>query len=70
VSMALTRFRMAWRWNGGPAVLQSRATDDTGYVQPARAELIAKRGLKAFYHFNGITSWSITENGEIKHVYA
>ena len=28
LSMALTRFRMAWRWNGGPAVLQSRATDD------------------------------------------
>jgi sulfane dehydrogenase subunit SoxC len=70
LSMALTRFRMAWRWNGGPAVLQSRATDDTGYVQPTRAELIAKRGTKAFYHFNGITSWSIAENGEVKHVYA
>jgi sulfane dehydrogenase subunit SoxC len=68
--MALTRFRLAWRWNGGPAVLQSRATDDTGYVQPTRAELIAKRGDKAFYHFNGITSWSIAENGEVKHVYA
>ena len=70
LSMALTRFRMAWRWNGRPAVLQSRATDDTGYVQPTRAELIAKRGTKAFYHFNGITSWSIAENGEVKHVYA
>jgi sulfane dehydrogenase subunit SoxC len=70
LSMALTRFRMAWRWKGGPAVLQSRATDDTGYVQPTRAELIAKRGNKAFYHFNGITSWSIAENGEVKHVYA
>src|SRR6266700_104180 len=43
LSKALTRFRMAWRWNGGPAVVQSRATDDTGYVQPTRAELIAKR---------------------------
>jgi sulfane dehydrogenase subunit SoxC len=70
LSMALTRFRLAWRWNGGPAVLQSRATDDTGYVQPTRAELIAKRGNKALYHFNGITSWSIAENGEVKHVYA
>ena len=70
LSMALTRFRMAWRWNGGPAVLQSRATDDTGYVQPTRAELIANRGTKAFYHFNGITSWGIAENGEVKHVYA
>jgi len=68
--MALTRFRMAWHWIGGPAVLQSRATDDTGYLQPTRAELIANRGTKAFYHFNGITSWGISENGEVKHVYA
>src|SRR5437773_1288479 len=70
LSMALTRFRMAWHWIGGPAVLQSRATDDTGYLQPTRAELIANSGTKAFYHFNGITSWGIAENGEVKHVYA
>src|SRR5262249_44617673 len=49
LSVALTRFRMPWRWNGAPAVLQSRATDETGYVQPTRAELIAKRGTKAVY---------------------
>ncbi|MBI2724750.1 MAG: sulfite dehydrogenase [Polaromonas sp.] len=70
LSMALTRFRMAWRWNGGPAVLQCRAIDETGAVQPTRADLIAKRGTKAVYHFNGITSWSINESGEVKHVYA
>ena len=70
LSMALTRFRTAWRWNGGSAVLQSRATDDTGYVQPTRAELIANRGTKAVYHFNAITGWGIAENGEVKHVYA
>jgi sulfane dehydrogenase subunit SoxC len=68
--MALTRFRLAWRWNGGPAILQSRATDETGYVQPLRAELIAKRGNKALYHFNGVTSWGVAENGEVTHVYA
>jgi sulfane dehydrogenase subunit SoxC len=70
LSMALTRFRIPWRWNGGPAVLQSRATDETGYVQPTRAELIAKRGNKTIYHFNGITSWGVGESGEVKHVYA
>jgi sulfane dehydrogenase subunit SoxC len=70
LSMALTRFRIPWRWEGGPAVLQSRATDETGYVQPTRAELVAKRGSKALYHFNGVTSWGITESGEVKHVYA
>ena len=67
---ALTRFRTPWRWDGGPAVLQSRATDASGYVQPTRAALIAERGTKTFYHFNGITSWAIGEHGEVRHVYA
>jgi len=70
LSMALTRFRVPWQWSGGPAILQSRATDESGYVQPTRAELIARRGAKAFYHFNGVTSWGVTEIGEVKHVYA
>jgi sulfane dehydrogenase subunit SoxC len=67
---ALTRFRIPWRWDGGPAVLQSRATDASGYVQPTRAALIAERGTKTFYHFNGITSWAVGEHGEVRHVYA
>jgi sulfane dehydrogenase subunit SoxC len=68
--MAVTRFRAAWRWGGGPAVLQSRATDDSGYMQPSRSKLIADRGGRGAYHFNGITSWSVAESGEVKHVYA
>ena len=68
--MALTRFRLPWRWDGGPAVLQSRATDETGYVQPTRSQLIARRSGKTIYHFNGITSWSVAAGGEVKHVYA
>ena len=43
LSKAFARFRIPWRWDGGPAVLQSRATDASGYVQPTRAELIARR---------------------------
>jgi sulfane dehydrogenase subunit SoxC len=70
LSMALTRFRIPWHWDGGPAVLQSRATDESGYIQPTRSELIAKRGSKTIYHFNGITSWDVAANGEVKHVYA
>src|SRR5712675_2550986 len=54
LSKALTRFRLPWRWNGGPAVLQSRATDASGYVQPTRAALIDRRGPSGVYHFNGI----------------
>jgi sulfane dehydrogenase subunit SoxC len=70
LAKALTRFRVAWRWNGGPAILQSRATDESGYVQPTRAALIAERGMRTIYHFNGIASWAVGENGEVTHVYA
>jgi len=70
LAKALTRFRLAWRWNGGPAILQSRATDSSGYVQPTRAALIAERGTRTIYHFNGITSWAVGEHGEVRHVYA
>jgi sulfane dehydrogenase subunit SoxC len=31
----LTRFRIDWTWNGERALLQSRVTDDTGYVRPS-----------------------------------
>jgi sulfane dehydrogenase subunit SoxC len=70
LSMALTRFRMPWRWSGGPAILQSRVTDESGYVQPTRAAMIAKRGNRTIFHANAITSWGISDKGEVKHVYA
>jgi sulfane dehydrogenase subunit SoxC len=66
---ALTRFRLPWRWNGGPAVLQSRATDEAGNEQPTRTKLLAERGPAAAYHFNGIASWGVSDKGEVKHVY-
>ena len=77
---AFVRFRMPWRWDGQPAVLQSRAFDEAGNVQPTRAEFVAARGQTdkplttplAFpnQHYNSITSWGIDSKGEIKHVYA
>jgi sulfane dehydrogenase subunit SoxC len=70
LSKALTRFRMPWRWNGGPAVLQSRATDETGYMQPTREKMIAARGSRTIYHSNAITTWAVSDKGEVKHVYA
>jgi sulfane dehydrogenase subunit SoxC len=65
---ALTRFRMAWRWDGSPAVLMSRAVDDTG-VQPTRSQLVAEKGLQVSYHNNSIQCWSVAANGEISNVY-
>ena len=67
---APVRFRVAWHWNGGPAILQSRATDDTGMVQPTRAQFAAERGLRGVYHYNAIASWRIDEKGEATNVYA
>lgn len=70
LSKALTRFRAAWEWNGGPALLQSRATDDTGMVQPTRAQFVADRGLRGQYHYNAIASWRIDEKGEASNAFA
>ena len=63
---AHTRFRHLWRWDGAETEIMSRATDDTGYVQPARAALRAVRGRRARrYHLNPITAWSIRPNGQV-----
>jgi sulfane dehydrogenase subunit SoxC len=68
--MALTRFRIPWQWDGRPAVLQSRTVDGSGYIQPSRDQLITERGARTIYHYNGITSWGVSANGELSHVYA
>jgi len=67
---ALTRFRMAWRWNGGPAVLMSRAIDETGAVQPTRDALLGKRGAAYRYHYHAVQSWAVSATGEVRNVYA
>jgi sulfane dehydrogenase subunit SoxC len=67
---ALTRFRMAWQWSGAPSVLKSRATDDTGAVQPTRDALVAAHGTNVSYHYNAIQAWQVEATGEVKNVYA
>jgi sulfane dehydrogenase subunit SoxC len=63
--LAFTRFRLPWRWDGKPAAIASRATDETGYIQPTREELIAARGTNSGYHFNGIKIWKISADGSV-----
>ena len=65
-----TRFRLHWRWNGQEAILQSRCTDDTGYQQPTRENLLAVRGKHSFYHYNGIQSWKVSKDGRIINIQA
>ena len=70
LTRALTRFRLPWRWDGKPAVIQSRAVDETGYVQPTLAELLAVRGENYFYHNNAIWPWRISSDGEVTNALA
>jgi sulfane dehydrogenase subunit SoxC len=65
LTRALTRFRLPWHWDGKPAVIQSRATDETGYVQPTLAELLGVRGDNSVYHNNAIWPWRIADSGEV-----
>jgi sulfane dehydrogenase subunit SoxC len=62
---AFTRFRLPWQWDGGPAILQSRCTDETGYVQPSKEALIEARGLNSQYHYNGIKLWKVMPDGSV-----
>lgn len=66
----LTRFNIDWVWDGSPAILQSRAIDETGYVQPKINELREVRGTKSIYHNNAIQSWKVAESGELSNVQA
>lgn len=68
LSKALTRFNIDWIWDGKPAIIQSRAMDDTGFVQPTYKLLRAVRGTRSIYHNNAIQSWLVQENGEVKNV--
>ena len=65
LTRALTRFRLPWQWDGQPAVIQSRAVDEKGYVQPTFAELLKVRGENSFYHNNAIQPWRIDAAGDV-----
>jgi sulfane dehydrogenase subunit SoxC len=64
----LTRFSADWVWDGKPALIQSRATDDTGYVQPSSRQLRAVRGTRSIYHNNAMQTWLVKESGEVGNV--
>ena len=62
------RFYFEFEWSGQPLLLQSRAIDSTGYVQPTKNELRAVRGTNSIYHNNGIQTWHVMQNGEVENV--
>jgi sulfane dehydrogenase subunit SoxC len=64
---AATRFTLPWRWEGEETSLQSRCTDESGYVQPTREALLAVRGKNAVDHYNGIKVWYVRKDGMVSH---
>lgn len=65
---SLTRFYVDFDWNGQEMLIQSRAMDSTGYVQPTKDELRKVRGVNSIYHNNGIQTWHVRPNGETENV--
>ena len=65
LSKALARFTIPWRWDGKPAFLESRAVDETGFVQPTLAALRQVRGTSSVYHNNAIQTWQVKPDGSI-----
>jgi sulfane dehydrogenase subunit SoxC len=66
--MAATRFYVDFDWRGEELMIQSRAIDDTGYVQPTKEELRQVRGVNSIYHNNGVQTWLVRANGEVENV--
>jgi sulfane dehydrogenase subunit SoxC len=65
---AHTQFKFLWQWKGDETEILSRATDETGYLQPTMQQLIAARGESmGGYHLNPITAWYIRRDGQVLH---
>lgn len=68
-SKSFTRFRLPWEWNGTRVLLQSRAIDEKGNVQPSRTAWLAQYMPRQRYHNNAIQTWEIAANGSVANVY-
>ncbi len=68
LSKSLTRFEFDWDFSGSEAILQSRAVDDSGHVQPTYAQYRAVRGNESVYHNNAIQSWGVDAEGQVTNV--
>jgi sulfane dehydrogenase subunit SoxC len=62
---AHTRFEYMWQWDGRATTLMSRATDETGYVQPTLDTYRRVRGPATSYHHNAIRTWNVAGDGTV-----
>ena len=69
IAKSLTRFRLPWEWDGSRVLLQSRAIDEKGNVQPTREALFSKLAPQQRYHNHSIQTWAIEADGSVTNVY-
>ena len=65
---SMHRFYYEFDWDGSPLLLQSRAVDSMGHVQPTKEALRKVRGTNSIYHNNGIQTWAVNADGEAENV--
>ncbi len=65
LSKSTVRFRHLWDWDGRETVILSRATDETGYVQPTIRQLWDARGEGTAYHQNHQRAWKVAADGVV-----
>ena len=68
LSKSFVSFTFAWKWDGKPAVLLSRAMDEKGEVQPYFKQITKARGFHSESHNNAIQAWAVSEKGEVDNV--
>ena len=49
-------------------MVQSRAIDETGFVQPTYGQLREARGTNSIYHKNAIHTWRVNADGSVANV--
>ena len=67
-SKSLHRFYHDFNWDGKELLLQSRAIDEFGNVQPTKNQLRAARGENSIYHNNSIQTWHVHPDGIVENV--
>ena len=70
LAKAQTRFGCDWIWDGRPARLVSRSTDERGNVQPTRQQLVDRVGTNALFHYNAQQTWAVDSSGRVFNVLA
>lgn len=68
LSKSVHRFYYDFQWDGKPMLLQSRAIDELGNVQPTKDQLRTARGFNSIYHNNSIQTWLVNKDGSIENV--